>query len=148
MCQGVTLLSVATSVSQADAEQLLGQSGHELVVLPLEIAGDGTGYYHDQLLGLVKELRGSGVDAAYAHDAAGRSWIDEKSFLPELISFAVGIGSNGGGAGPQTLFSRRHKSRKVSVKVARCVQTDDGPRWEWYEFQGTGEEIAARARVA
>jgi hypothetical protein len=92
---------------------------------------------------LVKQLLAEGVDASYLHPAGEREWTSEKGFADDALSFVLGVASNGAWAGLIHLLRRNHAKSVVKGKVTRCVQTADGTTaWEWFEVEGTGEEVA------
>ncbi len=131
-----------TAITEAEAERLLRDSSHELVVLPRERSDDGTAIYNDAVLDVVKELRSAGVDAAYAHDKESRSWLGEKCFTELAVSFVVGIASSGAWEGLRRLLMSRESKAPMTVKIARGTETTAGRTWEWRGYTGTGPEIA------
>jgi hypothetical protein len=67
----------------------------------------------------------------------------EKGFADDVLSFVLGVASNGAWAGLIHLLRRNHAKSVVKGKVIRCVQAADGTTaWEWFEVEGTGEEVA------
>jgi hypothetical protein len=115
----------------------------DLVVLPSKITEDGIGQYDSSVVDLVKQLRAEGVAASYLHPAAEREWISEKGFTDEVLSFVLGVASNGAWAGLIHLLRRNHAKSVVKGMVTRCVQAPDGATvWEWFEVEGTGGEVA------
>lgn len=115
---------------------------HDLVVLPREIADDGTGLYDDSVVDLVKQLRAEGVDAAYMHDADHREWIGEKAWTPTeialVISVAENLASSAAWDGLKMIIQRAHGGRgRAKLKVCRVIQSADGTTTrEWIEVEG------------
>ncbi len=115
----------------------------DLVVLPSAVSEDGIGLYDSSVVDLVKQLRAEGVDASYLYGPAEREWVSEKGFTSDVLSFVLGVASNGAWEGLINLLRRNHARSPVKGKVTRCVQRADGTTmWEWYEVEGTGEEVA------
>jgi hypothetical protein len=115
----------------------------ELVVLPNAVSEAGIGQYDSSMVDLVKQLRAEGVDASYQHNAENREWVGEKGVAVDVLSFVIGIASNGAWEGFMLFLRRHHTKSRVKGKVARCVKAADGTTtWEWYEIEGTGEDVA------
>jgi hypothetical protein len=114
----------------------------DLVVLPREIDEAGQGLYDDSVVDLVKVLNLDGVKAAYLHDQTHRSWIGEKSFADVALNFIVGIASSAAWSGFLAMLSNKRANTQVKGKIARVTQTPLGTTWEWFEVEGTGEQVA------
>lgn len=113
----------------------------DLLILPRELAEDGDGLYDDSVLTLAKEFRSEGVTADYLHPPEERRWIGEKSAAPLLVEFVIGVGGNAGWAALKALF-RRRAAGKTRVRLARAKSCGEKVEWEWFEAEGTGEEVA------
>jgi len=122
--------------------RLPARLGSDVVILPREEDECGIGLYDDSVLTLAKALRAEGASADYQHDREHRNWIGERSATVIVLSIVLGIVSNAGWAGLVRLFSKTHADDHVRGKVARCSQRGDSIAWEWYEFEGRGEEVA------
>jgi hypothetical protein len=121
----------------------------DVVVLPREVEEDGSGLYDDSVLTLAKALREEGASADYQHDREHRNWIGERSATAIVLTVVLGVASNAGWHALRRLFSKVHAADHVRGKVARCILHADEISWEWYEFEGTGEEVArALAQIA
>ena len=114
----------------------------DVVILPREVDGSGTGLYDNSVVTLEKELRSFGASAEYEHGPDSRQWIGERSVAVIVLSVVLGIASNAGWDAVKCFFSERHPKDKIKGKVARCTQTADGITWEWFDIEGTGEELA------
>ncbi|MFC8492452.1 hypothetical protein ACFUJU_16975 [Streptomyces sp. NPDC057235] len=114
-------------------------SPHAVLVLPRELGEDGSAWYHDTALDLVKALKHEGVDASFAHTADERRWLGEKSQLQYALDAVVGIIAAGAYDGIKLLLRGRHRSVPVRLRVTR--QSSEGV-WEWYEIEGDGEGVA------
>jgi hypothetical protein len=113
----------------------------DLLILPRKLAEDGDGLYDDSVLTLAKELGSEGVTAEYLHPPEERRWIGEKSAVQLLVEFVIGVGGNAGWAALKTLFRRRGSDR-TRVRLARTRSRGEKIEWEWFEAEGTGEEVA------
>jgi hypothetical protein len=114
----------------------------DVVVLPREVDEHGTGLYDDSVLTLAKALRAEGVSADYQHDREHRNWIGERDAGAIALAVVLGIASNAGWHALIRLFSKTQADDHVRGKVARCTQRGETIVWEWYEFEGQGEEVA------
>jgi hypothetical protein len=112
----------------------------DLLILPRKLAEDGDGLYDDSVLTLAKELRSEGVTADYLQPPEERRWIGEKSAVPLLVEFVIGVGGNAGWAALKALFGRR-PADKTRVRLARAKSCGEKVEWEWFEAEGTGEEV-------
>jgi hypothetical protein len=114
----------------------------DVVVMPREVDEGGIGFYDDSVLTLAKALRAEGASADYQHNREHRNWIGQRSATAIVLTVVLGVASNAGWHALRRLFSKAHAADHVRGKVARCTQRADEIRWEWYEFDGTGEEVA------
>jgi hypothetical protein len=115
---------------------------HEVVILPEEIDDGAIGLYRDELLTLKKELVAQGVDADFLHDASHRSWLGLKGEV--AVSIVIGLATSGAVAAVQAWLTRRFGKQRVRIKVVRAWRKETSEsRLEWYEAEGSGEEIAA-----
>jgi hypothetical protein len=137
-CQNPTV--VIAKLIDSPSVTLPAELPVDILVFPRQIS-DGRGLYDDSVVTLVKELREAGATAAYQHDRESREWIGEKAVPAVALMIVVGIATNAGWEALRAVF-RRHKSDRVHVKAARCTQTSAGTRWEWFEAEGTGDELA------
>jgi hypothetical protein len=128
-------------IGEAPAIPLPDRMHVDVVVLPREDS-QGTGSYDDSVLTLAKELRAVGTSADYQHEPEARQWIGERSVAAIALAFVLGIASNAGWDALKLLFSTRYARDRVKGKVARCTQTADQLTWEWFDVDGTGEEVA------
>ncbi|MCF3171345.1 hypothetical protein IPZ64_31325 [Streptomyces violaceoruber] len=137
---------MATSLSVRRIDPLYstvpGSSARDVVVLPRGYVS-GAPRYHDTTLDLVKALKFEGLDASFAHDSDERQWLGEKSHLQYAIDAVIGILSAGAYDGIRLLLRRRHASSPVRLRLTR--QNADGSQ-EWYELEGTGEDVAEAVR--
>jgi hypothetical protein len=127
---------------------LLASHSTDVVVLPRETTDDGRGVYHDSVVTLVKEFKWLGVTAAFAHDREQRTWLGQKSFVPDLAAFAVGIASNAGWSALWWLLRSRKSTVSVRVTVARRRELPSGATWEEYVIEGkVGDVVEALAAI-
>lgn len=112
----------------------------DVLILPREIE-DGVGLYDDSALTLAKDLREAGVTAEYQHPADARGWIGERG-ADILIAFIVGIASNAAWSAISGLLRRQHAADSVRVRVSRIRDRKSNRDWEWFELEGTGDEVA------
>jgi hypothetical protein len=113
----------------------------DLLILPRKLDEDGDGLYDDSVLTLVKELRAEGITADYLHPPEERRWIGEKSAVALVVEFVIGVGGNAGWAALKALF-RRREAGTIRVRLARRTSRGEEDEWEWFEAEGTGEEVA------
>ncbi len=114
----------------------------DVVVLPREIQGD-RGLYHDSTVTLAKELRAQGITADYQHPPELRTWIGEKAFLPDVVSFFIGIASSAGWDGILAVLRLRPPARRMTARIVRFSTDASGTQSELYELEGSGEEVIA-----
>jgi hypothetical protein len=114
----------------------------DVLVLPREVSESGRGLYDDSVVTLAKELRLHDVTAAYQHGAEDRQWIGERAADVIVLSFVIGVASSAGWEALKRLFSTRYDKNRVKGKLARYTQTSDHATWEWFEVEGSGEEVA------
>ena len=133
---------MAVAPASAPAISLPDRIETDVVVLPREVDDDGTGLYDDSVLTLAKALREEGASADYQHDREHRNWIGEREAATIALTILLGIASNAGWHALIRLFRKTHDDDRVSGKVARCTKRGDKIAWEWYEFEGTGDEVA------
>lgn len=114
----------------------------DVIVLPREIQGD-RGLYHDSTITLAKELRRRGITADYQHPPELRTWIGEKAFLPDVVSFFIGIASSAGWDGIVAVLRVRPPARQMKARVVRYSTDASGTRRELYELEGSGKDVIA-----
>lgn len=116
---------------------------NDLVVLP-EATREGKGVYRDEVLTLVKELRASGVDAAFAHNSEARTWSGRKG-EDLLVPIVIALGTSGLTTAIGIAFSRwlerRHASSSVNIRIVRKTQADESIE-EVFQASGPGGEVA------
>jgi hypothetical protein len=124
-----------------------------LVVLPVRIPEDGTGWYRDELLTAPKDLRSLGVPADFLHTRNQRTGLSEHS-EEIVVAFALGVAQNMTWDAAKTaveyLFARARQITtqdhpSVTVSVDR-VHRVDGTSLEGVNITGLADDGCA-ARV-
>ena len=113
-------------------------SGHDVVILPIRVQDD-VGIYPDEVLTLKKQLRAQGVDADFLHDSDHRRWLGLKGEV--VATIILGFVTSGGVAAVQSMLTQRFAGRRLRLRAARR-RNADGSVVEWFEADGSGDDVA------
>jgi hypothetical protein len=140
-CRPMTLVPMTAKPIDPPSISLPEEIGVDALLLPRKLGEDGMGLYDDSVLTLVKELRAAGATADYQHAADARRWIGEKGVPPVVIDLLVALGGNAGWAA-LCAVCRSRGSDRMRARVARYRHADSETRWDWFEVEGSGEDVA------
>ncbi len=119
---------------------------HDVVVLPSELDNDN-GIYAESVSSLVKQLRRSGIDASYLHDAEHRRWRLRKSAdLPTELFIGVAASAVWSiiAAGFRKFL---RPGTQVRAIVLRQQQDPNGStRSTWFSYNGDADGFVQALR--
>jgi hypothetical protein len=117
----------------------INSNDHELIILP-SYFHEGLPIYSSSIDTLVEDLRDSGIDAAYLHDAEHQLWRVTESAGQVALSFVVGIASNAAW-NLLIMWLRRRKDSQVEATVLDMRRDSQGTNLRYRRFNGSGSDV-------